>query len=77
MSTPLTVIYVAYGPDEVYHTGVLFNWLRLVGLGYAKSINNVVVYTDQPHRYAEYPITLRTITPTEMIDWTLSGRYHF
>lgn len=77
MNQPLTIVYVAYGPDEVYHTGVLFNWLRLVGLGYAKSINNVVVYTDQPHRYAEYPITLRTITPTEMTDWTLSGRYHF
>ena len=53
MNQPLTVIYVAWGSDEVYHSGVLFNWLRLVGLGYAKSINNVVVYTDHPECYSD------------------------
>jgi hypothetical protein len=77
MNQPLTVIYVAWGNDEVYHSGVLFNWLRLTGLGYAKGIDQAVVYTDQPSYYANYPMTVRALTPSEMQDWTLDGRYFF
>ncbi len=77
MTQPLTVIYVAWGNDEVYHSGVLFNWLRLTGLGYVKGIDHVVVYTDQPSYYANYPVTVRPLTPSEMQDWTLDGHYFF
>jgi heptosyltransferase-3 len=77
MNIPLTVIYVSYGPDQLYHSGVLFNWLRLVGLGYVKSVDNIIVYTDQPNFYDGYPVTIRKITPIEFADWTLNGRYHF
>lgn len=77
MNQPLTVIYVAWGSDEVYHSGVLFNWLRLVGLGYAKSINNVVVYTDHPECYSDYPVTVRALTSDEMVEWTVNSNYFF
>ncbi len=77
MNQTLTVIYVAWGNDEVYHSGVLFNWLRLTGLGYAKGIDHAVVYTDQPSYYVNYPVTVRALTPSEIQDWTLDGRYFF
>jgi heptosyltransferase-3 len=77
MNTPQTIIYVSYGTDQLYHSGVLFNWLRLIGLGYVKSVDNIIIYTDQPKFYDGYPVTVRKITPTEIADWTLDGRYHF
>lgn len=77
MNQPLTVIYVAWGDDDIYHTGVLFNWLRLVGLGYAKGVTNAVVYTDHPEYYAEYPIQTRTINADELAQWSLNGQYFF
>lgn len=77
MNEQLTVIYVAYGNDKVYHSGILFNWLRLVGLGLTQSIDNVIVYTDQPSYYEDYPFTIRPISLNEIADWSLNGLYHF
>jgi hypothetical protein len=72
-----TVIYVAYGNNKVYHSGVLFNWLRLTGLGLTKSIDNIIVYTDRPSYYEGYPFTIRPISPNEIANWSLNGSYHF
>jgi hypothetical protein len=77
MNQPLTVIYVSWGDDDIYHTGVLFNWLRLVGLGYAKGVTNAVVYTDHPEYYADYPLQTRTINADELAQWSLNGQYFF
>lgn len=77
MNNNLTVIYVAYGNNEIYHTGVLFNWLRLKGLKFAEQINKVIVYTDHPEFFKDYPISIREITPKEISEWSLNGQYYF
>lgn len=77
MNQSLTVIYVAWGNDAIYHSGVLFNWLRLVGLGYTHDVTQVVVYTDHPELYEGYPLRTRFITPDELTQWSMNGSYFF
>lgn len=77
MNQRLTVIYTAWGNNDIYHYGVLFNWLRLVGLGYTKGVTNVIVYTDHPEYYENYPIQIRTINSDELTQWSLNGQYFF
>jgi hypothetical protein len=63
------LIFLSYGgqPTNIAETtyGVL-SARRAAGAG---SGVDIVLYTDRPSLYADLPVTIRPITPTELADW--------
>jgi heptosyltransferase-3 len=71
-----TLVFSAYGKDPLYHQGVVFNYLKTQAKGFIPTECRVVVYTDKPDFYKDFPLGIHDISPM-VNEWTLDGRYHF
>ncbi|MBD1581438.1 hypothetical protein [Pseudoalteromonas sp. S16_S37] len=71
------LLYVAYGDDLLYYQGVKTSILSV--LHHCKNSHQleVVVVSEKPDFFANYPVTHFTITPTLKLDWSLNNRYHY
>lgn len=76
MKDKKTLIYSAYGLDELYHLGVIFNFLKSKSKGIIPDDCSVVVYTDKCDLFKDVPIQVIDISEY-MDEWTLDSAYHF
>jgi len=70
-------LLIAYGRDLFYHFNALFAALRLSAARRADDPRPIVIYTDRPKIFAHFPFDVVPITPAQMREWSLEGRYHF
>lgn len=68
----------AYGDDIFYHYGAVFAALRILGWCRRNEVNpEIWIYTDKPDLFSGYPVYVIHLTPENISDWSLRGRYHF
>ena len=66
--------FIAFGPDELYHRGVVFSVLRILAHSSEARIN---ILTDRPELFRAYPVEIIDLTIQQMREWSFDGRYPF
>ncbi|WP_131802853.1 hypothetical protein [Mesorhizobium sp. ORS 3428] len=68
-------VVVAYGDRLGYHYSAIFAALLISA--YKGDGAPVVIYTDRPELFRNYPFEIVPISPQQIGDWSLEGRYWF
>lgn len=66
--------YVAYGDNETYHLGALLSALKLL---HFCPTAKIVIATDRPELFEEYPVEVMPISLHQKEQWSFGGHYHF
>ncbi|ESZ17535.1 hypothetical protein X735_01305 [Mesorhizobium sp. L2C085B000] len=66
--------YIAYGENELYHRGALLSALKLL---YHCPEAKIIVATDRPELFVDYPMETLLLTDMQKEAWSFSGQYHF
>ena len=70
------ICYIVYGDNMDYYNSTKFSILTL--LNYTDNANiDIVVLTENPNKFKDYPITTIKLSQTQKNDWSLDGKYHF
>lgn len=68
--------YYAYGPGP-HVEQVKYSVWSAVAMSPADAPPRVVIYTDDPTRYADLPAEFELLTPAELDEWQGPMKYHF
>ena len=71
------LLYIVYGDEPGYYYGAKFSYLTFMHWVEYKNEVEVVVLTEKPHEFSEYPLKVISMSSQQKNDWSLSGRYHF
>ena len=71
------LLYIVYGDEPGYYHGAKFSYLTFMHWVEYKNEVEVVVLTERPHEFSEYPLKVISMSSQQKNDWSLSGRYHF
>ena len=71
------VLYIVYGDCEVYYDGAKFSLLTYLNWVSEKNNEEIVILTEKPHEFSNYPVTLFKISENQKQKWSLNGKYHF
>ena len=71
------LLYIVYGDEPGYYYGAKFSYLTFMHWVEYKNEVEVVVLTEKPHEFSEYPLKVISMSSEQKNDWSLSGRYHF
>ena len=71
------LLYIVYGDEPGYYHGAKFSYLTFMHWVEYKNEVEVVVLTEKPHEFSEYPLKVISMSSQQKNDWSLSGRYHF
>jgi heptosyltransferase III len=78
-STPRQILlYIVYGDNQTYYDGAIFSFLTFSH--WIKNSRNpieIVVLTEKPELFNEYPVRTLLMTQEQKVDWSLDGLYHF
>ncbi|MDG4883114.1 hypothetical protein [Mesorhizobium sp. WSM4884] len=68
-------VIIAYGNGLGYHYSAIFAGLLISA--YKDDASPIVIYTDRPELFRNYPFQIVPISPQQISDWSLEGRYWF
>jgi len=71
------VLYIVYGDDQIYYDGAIFSFLTFKYWIKENDQIEMVVLTDKPEKFEDYPIKTILMTKNQISDWSLNGEYHF
>ncbi|BBN81769.1 hypothetical protein PA25_17540 [Pseudoalteromonas sp. A25] len=71
------LLYVAYGDNALYYQGIKTSILSVLHHCKKSVPPEIVVISENPAFFADYPIIHFTITPALKLDWSLNNRYHY
>ena len=71
------LLYIVYGDEPGYYHGAKFSYLTFMHWVEYKNEVEVVVLTERPHEFSEYPLKVISMSSEQKNDWSLNGRYHF
>ena len=78
MSNPRKVLlYIVYGDEQAYYDGAIFSIMTFMNWMDDKNQIEVVVLTERPEKFADYPINTLVMSKKQKNEWSLSGAYHF
>jgi heptosyltransferase III len=71
------ILYIVYGEDQTYYDGAIFSFLS--SMNWIKGHNEfeIVILTENPSYFENYPITTILMTNDQKKDWSLNGKYYF
>jgi heptosyltransferase III len=71
------ILYIVYGDDQIYYDGAIFSFLTFKHWVEDNDPVEVVVLTEKPDKFSEYPITIIKMNNKQKDEWSLNGKYHF
>jgi heptosyltransferase-3 len=71
------LLYIVYGEDQTYYDGAIFSFLTFKNWIEDNNQIEVFVLTENPEKFAGYPINILLLNDKQKDEWSLSGRYHF
>ena len=71
------LLYIVYGDDEGYYNGAKFSFLTFMSWISAEDSIRIVVLTEKPEKFQDYPVEIIPMSQKQKMDWSLNGRYHF
>ena len=71
------LLYIIYGEDQGYYDGAIFSFLTFKYWENDSNKAEVVILTEKPDKFEDYPVNVLQITQEQMDSWSLGGRYHF
>ncbi|WP_416652583.1 hypothetical protein [Candidatus Pseudothioglobus sp. Uisw_086] len=71
------LLYIVYGDDPGYYYGAKFSYLTFMHWVKYENQVEVVVLTEKPDEFSEYPIKVISMSVLQKNDWSLNGKYHF
>jgi len=78
VSNPRKVLlYIVYGDEQAYYDGAIFSIMTFMNWMDDKNQIEVVVLTERPEKFADYPINTLVMSKKQKNEWSLSGAYHF
>ena len=78
MNNPRKVLlYIVYGDEQAYYDGAIFSIMTFMNWMDDKNQIEVVVLTERPEKFADYPINTLLMSKKQKNEWSLSGAYHF
>ena len=78
MNNPRKVLlYIVYGDEQAYYDGAIFSIMTFMNWMDDKNQIEVVVLTERPEKFADYPINTLVMSKKQKNEWSLSGAYHF
>ena len=71
------ILYIVYGDDQDYYNGAKFSFLTFMNWILKEDPIEVVILTEKPHEFSDYPVSLFSISDKQKNEWSLNGTYHF
>ena len=71
------VLYIVYGENKGYYDGAVFSFLTFMSWISAEDSIRIVVLTEKPEKFQDYPVEIIPMSQKQKMDWSLNGRYHF
>ena len=71
------LVYIVYGEDQSYYDGAIFSFLTFMNWLTIDNPVEIVILTEKPHMFDNYPVVTYDISPQQKYDWSLKGLYHF
>lgn len=71
------LLYIVYGDKEIYYDGAKFSILTFNNWTNERNKIEIVVLTEEPEKFANFPIKIIPITKKQKNEWSLQGKYHF
>ena len=71
------LLYIVYGDEPGYYYGAKFSYLTFMHWVEYKNEVEVVILTERPNEFSEYPLKVISMSSEQKNDWSLNGRYHF
>jgi heptosyltransferase-3 len=71
------LLYIVYGEDQTYYDGAIFSFLTFKNWIIDSDPIEVVVLTEKPEKFSDYPVNVIPINSNQKKEWSLNGQYHF
>lgn len=71
------VAYIVYGNNQIYYDGVKFSFLTLMNWTSLNDSIEIVVLTEKPEEFKNYPINILKLSRKQISSWSLNNAYHF
>ena len=71
------ILYIVYGNDDGYYDGAKFSILTLLNWVEDNDPIEIVILTEKPEKFVNYPVTTYSIDADQKKEWSLSGAYNF
>jgi len=71
------ITYIVYGDNKTYYDGAKFSFLTFMNWIVKEDPIEIVVLTEKPEEFSNYPVTILKITESQKNTWSLGGAYHF
>jgi heptosyltransferase-3 len=71
------LLYIVYGEDQTYYDGAVFSIMSFMYWLKYKNQVQVVILTEKPEKFSEYPFKTLLMSENQKNDWSLNGDYHF
>ena len=71
------LLYIVYGDDQAYYDGAIFSYLTFMNWIADDDRIEVVVLTEKPSKFIDYPIKVFLMNEKQKNEWSLNGKYHF
>jgi heptosyltransferase III len=71
------ILYIVYGNDEGYYDGAKYSFLTLLNWVEDEDPIEIVVLTEKPEKFENFPVTTFAIDSNQKKEWSLSGAYDF
>jgi heptosyltransferase III len=71
------LLYIVYGEDQTYYDGAVFSFMSFMHWLKYKDQVEVVVLTEKPEKFSNYPVKTLLMTDNQKNEWSLNGGYHF
>ena len=76
-SSRKVLLYIVYGEDQAYYDGAIFSFMTFMYWLSDKSLLEVVILTEKPEKFQDYPIKTIKMSEEQKNDWSIAGQYHF
>ena len=71
------LLYIVYGDDQGYYDGAKYSLLTFMNWIKVNDPIDIVVLTEKPEEFSQYPITTLPLSTQQKDNWSLNGKYHF
>jgi heptosyltransferase III len=71
------ILYIVYGDDEGYYDGAKYSFLTLLNWIEDEDPIEIVVLSEKPEKFANFPVTALAINANQKKEWSLYGAYDF
>ncbi len=71
------IAYIIYGDEQSYYDGAKFSFLTFMNWLTDKDLIEIIVLTEKPEKFSNYPVEVLKITDEQKKIWSLDGAYHF